>query len=65
MRVYVNTEKGSNNSQDIRVYAMPNVSPTHAVWSLAAEGTLTSAGEITFYSLQKLVDDVMKNIKQT
>jgi hypothetical protein len=62
MRVYVNTEKGSDNVQDIRVYAMPNVSPTHTVWSLVAQGKLNSTGDITFYSLQKLIDDVMKNI---
>ncbi|MCX6664155.1 MAG: hypothetical protein NTZ75_07900 [Euryarchaeota archaeon] len=62
MRVYVNTEKGSDNLQDIRVYAMPNVSPTHTVWSLVAQGKLNSTGDITFYSLQKLIDDVMKNI---
>jgi hypothetical protein len=65
MRIYVNTEKGSDDVQDIRVYAMPNVSPTHTVWSLVAQGKLTSEKEISFYSLQKLIDDVMKTIEQT
>jgi len=65
MRIYVNTEKGSDDLQDIRVYAMPNVSPTHTVWSLVAQGKLTPQREISFYSLQKLIDDVMKTIEQT
>jgi len=65
IRVYINTEKRLDTLQDIRVYAMPNVSPTHTLWSLVAQGTLTANQEISFYSLQKLIDDVMKNIEQT
>jgi hypothetical protein len=65
IRIYVNTEIGSDNLHDIRVYAMPNVSPTHTVWSLVAQGKITSNGEIILYSLQKLIDDTFKNIEQT
>ena len=36
--------KDRTDFQDIRVYAMPNVSPTHTVWSLVAQGKLTSDG---------------------
>ena len=65
MRVYVKTQNGSHDLQDVRVYAMPNVSPTHTVWSLVAQGTLTPTRELTIYSLQKRIDDVLKNIEQT
>jgi hypothetical protein len=65
IRIYMNTEIGSDNLHDIRVYAMPNVSPTHTVWTLVAQGKITSNGEIILYSLQKLIDDTFKNIEQT
>jgi len=35
----------------IRIYAMPEVEPTHAVWSLVSEGELNEDGDVEFYSL--------------
>ncbi|MBN1861077.1 MAG: hypothetical protein JW840_06410 [Candidatus Thermoplasmatota archaeon] len=65
MSVFINMEKGLNNSQDIRIYAMPNVSPTHTLWSLVAQGKLNSNREITFYSLQSRINQVKQIISST
>lgn len=65
IQVYVNTEKNIDNSHDVRVYAMPDVSPTHTLWSLVAQGKLTLNREITFYSLQTLIKEVKQKIKIT
>ena len=58
MSVYVKMEKGQDNLQDIRVYALLNVSPTHTLWLLVAQGKLNSNREITFYSLQSHINEV-------
>ncbi len=62
IEIYVNTEIGTDNLHDIRVYAMPQVSPTHTLWSLVAQGKLIAEGEIIVYSLQQLIDDTFKSI---
>jgi hypothetical protein len=54
--IYVKTEQNDENQRNIRVYAMPNVYPVHAVWSLVAEGHMDLAGKIQFYSF----DDILK-----
>lgn len=61
-RVYMNTQSRSDAFQDIRVYAMPNVSPTHSVWSLVAQGIQSPDGEINFYSLQTLMEETRNKI---
>lgn len=62
INIYVNNNLTENN-RNIRVYAMPMVQPTYAIWSLIAEGSLINTEEdISFYSTQKLIDDVMANI---
>jgi hypothetical protein len=63
MRVYVNTEETGQNGSEIRVYAMPNVSPVHAVWSLVAQGRLTADNTIVFYSEPALIQEAMMNIE--
>ena len=62
MSVFVKMEEGQDNIQEIRVYATPDVNPTHTLWSLVAQGKLNSKREITFYSLQSLINEVKKTI---
>jgi len=56
--IYVKTDGGNETGTNVRIYAMPNVSPVHAVWSLVAEGYLDSKGNIQFYSQQKIIDSL-------
>jgi hypothetical protein len=60
--IYFNDNQ-SENKRNIRVYAMPMVYPTYAIWSLVAEGNYnTSKDDISFYSIQQLIDNVTSNI---
>ena len=60
--IYFNDNQ-SENKRNIRVYAMPMVYPTYAIWSLVAEGNYNiSKGDISFYSVQQLIDNVISNI---
>jgi hypothetical protein len=64
MRVYVNTEKTSDDSYNVRVYTMPNVYPTSAQWSLFAEGRIDNEKNIQFYSLENEIDQAMQQIAE-
>jgi hypothetical protein len=48
IQIYRRNDSGSG--RNIRVYAMPNVYPTFAVWSLVAEGMVDNELTISFYS---------------
>lgn len=50
--VYVKNDTTNDSENNIRVYALPRVHPTHAVWTLVKEGRLTAEHNIQFYSLQ-------------
>lgn len=64
-RVYVNTEKTSEeDAYAVRVYTMPDVNPTWAVWSLFAQGHLENGKDIQFYSLQGEIDQVMQQFAE-
>jgi len=55
---------GMNTTQkgDIRVYARPQVYPTHALWSLVFEGKIDGSNVIHFYSIQDKIDHVLDQI---
>jgi hypothetical protein len=58
--IIYSTNEESGNGRNIRIYAKPNVSPpTHAVWSLIAEGNLDTNGKVQFYSAEKIIKDLM------
>ena len=56
--VYKKIEKNSKDDYNIRIYAMPNVEPVNAIWSLVAEGKLDSNNEITLYSIQDEIQNI-------
>jgi hypothetical protein len=48
-QVFIKTERNSEEGYNLRVYAMPDVAPVFAVYSLVAEGTIDTEDNITFY----------------
>jgi hypothetical protein len=56
--VYVNSDKDEESDYNLRVYAMPNVYPVFAVWSLVAEGKLDSDGDVNLYSIQEEINKI-------
>ena len=57
-RVYVK-ENVADGKINARVYARPNVYPTHAIWSLVAEGYFDGE-DITFYSQTDIVNNILE-----
>jgi hypothetical protein len=62
--IYTKTEKNDENQRNVRVYAMPNVYPVYAVWSLVAEGHIDKENNIQFYSLGNKIDQAMQQIAE-
>jgi len=56
-RIYV-------NNSGIKVYGLPNVSPTYAEYVLIKEGFLDDEGNMVFYSQQDLIDEVLKQLEE-
>ena len=63
IKVYDYNGTDEDQKGNIRVYARPQVYPTHTVWSLILEGKLDKSNEIHFYSLQEKIDEVYDRIK--
>jgi hypothetical protein len=58
--VYVKTNEAEQPSnRTIRVYAMPDIAPVDAAWTLSFEGNLNENGNLIFYSQQNEIDNVM------
>jgi hypothetical protein len=62
IRIYTKTEKNEDNERNLRVYGIPNVYPTFAMWSLVAEGYLDAEDKIQLYLQQELIEDVKELI---
>ena len=60
-RVYVK-ENATDGEINARVYARPKVYPTHAIWSLVAEGYFDGEN-ITFYSQTDIVNSVLEMVE--
>ena len=50
------------NYKEIKILVQPDV--PYAGWALFAEGELDSEGDIQFYSMQDIVDDIMSELSQ-
>jgi hypothetical protein len=62
-RVYVNIrEENLHRDKRLRVYALPDVYPTAAEYILFEEGYLDSEGNMHFYSMQNIIEDIMSKI---
>lgn len=48
-QVFIKTESNCDDEYNLRVYAMPEVAPVFAIYSLVAEGTIDTEDNITFY----------------
>ena len=57
--IYVKIDGENETGTNVRIYAMPNVAPVHAVWSLVAEGYLDSSGNIRLYSQQNIINSLL------
>jgi len=64
--LFTKTNKATQPSENnIRIYALPDVYPTHAEWTLSYEGTYKKdTKEFNFYSQQNLIDEVMSLLAQ-
>ncbi|MHC1581431.1 MAG: hypothetical protein ACXQT5_00120, partial [Candidatus Syntropharchaeia archaeon] len=60
-KVYVK-ENATDGEINARVYARPKVYPTHAIWSLVAEGYFDGE-DITFYSQTDIVNNILEMVE--
>jgi len=51
-------ETGEEEEKNILVYGLPKVYPTQTIWSLVSEGKLNEKGELSFYSQEKIINEV-------
>ena len=62
-RIYYK-EDAKPNEKNVKIYVKPKVSPTHAVWSLVAEGYMGKDGSLRFYSLEEKTNDVFRELRE-
>jgi hypothetical protein len=58
IQTYAKIEISNETNRNIRIYAIPKVYPTHAVWSLIAEGYLDSENNINLYSQKEMINEI-------
>jgi len=58
IQIYVKNESVNESERNIRIYAMPNVYPTHAEYSLIAEGRLNEDGAIILYNPDEYINEI-------
>ena len=63
LRIYIKNET-QGDEKNLRIYAQPQVEPTFAEYVLIREGYIDPEGNIQFYSMQDIVDDVISKIAQ-
>jgi hypothetical protein len=51
--------KSTKDSRNVRVYGLPDVYPTDAEYLLMEEGYVDSEGNLQFYSIQNIIEDIM------
>jgi hypothetical protein len=58
VQVYIKNETDITSMRNLRIYAMPNVHPTHAEYSLIAEGFLEDDGTIRLYDPDMMIEKI-------
>lgn len=60
-RIYTEiSENDEDGEKNILIYALPKVYPTQTIWSLVSEGTFKENGELSFYSQEKIINEITK-----
>jgi hypothetical protein len=58
VQIYVKDDWGNESERTIRIYAKPNVAPTHAEYSLIAEGIIDEDDMLYIYSLDNVINEL-------
>ena len=58
IQLYIKNETDNTTTRNLRVYAMPKVYPTHAEYSLIAEGYMDEENNIFFYDPEPIIKDI-------
>ena len=58
VQVYIKNQTDNSSIRNLRIYAMPNVAPTHAEYSLIAEGFLDGDDTIKLYDLNAMIEEL-------
>ena len=62
VKIQIFVKKDSDGGErDLKIFAMPQVSPVHTVWSLVAEGELDSDNKVQLYSLEEQIEEIRRS----
>jgi len=57
VQMFVKDEFDNESDRNVRIYAMPNVAPTNAKYSLITEGYIDNENNLFLYSIDEMIDE--------